>query len=275
MAPPRWAPPEIDTERASASRMYDYFLGGSHNFRIDREVAEKTRKHMPDLPELMQVNRAFLRRAVRHCVAAGIDQFLDLGSGIPTVGNVHEVAQQRNPAVRVVYVDADPVAIAHSRAILTGNIRATAIQADLRDPDSVLGHPELRRLLDLTRPVALLMVAVLHFVPDACAPAEVIGRFRAALAPGSRLVISHGSYGDSNRPEIAEAIEVYVRAGTPFLYRTREEITAFFEGFEPVDPGIVQLPLWRPERGDRVGEEARRFPGFAGVGRLRHPGSLR
>ena len=162
MERPSWAPEDIDLERPSVARVYDFYLGGSHNFAVDRELGRRVIETFPLLPKTLQENRAFLRRAVRFCVEAGIRQFLDIGSGIPTVGNVHEVAQQVDPTIKVVYVDIDPVAVAHSRAILKGNEYATAIRADFRQPEVILSHPELQRLIDLRQPVALLLVALLR-----------------------------------------------------------------------------------------------------------------
>src|SRR5438132_13046061 len=171
---PAWAPQDIDINLPSAARMYDYYLGGGHNFAADREVAERALAIMPEGRQLAQINRAFLRRAVRFCVAAGLRQFLDLGSGIPTLGNVHEVAQAASPLSKVVYVDIDPVAVAHSRALLESNDLATAVLEDLRKPESVLTNPAVRGLLDLKRPVALLMLSVLHFVQDEDDPAMIL-----------------------------------------------------------------------------------------------------
>ena len=162
MTRPAWAPQEVDIDRPSAARVYDYYLGGSHNFAVDREMARQAIADWPDLPQIMQGNRAFLRRAVRHCLAQGIDQFLDVGSGIPTAGNVHEVAQAENPAARVAYVDIDPVAVAHSRALLGDDPRTGVVHADFLDVDAVLDDPAARSVLDLDRPVALLVVALLH-----------------------------------------------------------------------------------------------------------------
>ncbi len=188
-----WAPQEVDIDRPSAARVYDYYLGGSHNFAVDREMAREAIADWPELPRIMQDNRAFMRRAVRLCVAAGIDQFLDVGSGIPTAGNVHEVAQAENPAARVVYVDIDPVAVAHARALLADDPRTGVVHADFLDVNAVLDAPDTRTVLDLDRPVALLAVALLHFVGDERRPGEALARYRDALVPGSHLVLSHAS----------------------------------------------------------------------------------
>jgi SAM-dependent methyltransferase len=179
----------IDLDRPSAARVYDFYLGGFHNFAADREMGRQAVQMWPDLPEIMRPNRGFLRRAVEFLVDARVRKFLDLGSGIPTVGNVHEVAQRRAPDTKVVYVDNDPVAVEHAQAILAGDDRTTVVHADLRDPDAVLGDPAIRALLDLSRPIAVLMVAVLHFVPDEDDPAGLVARFRDAVPAGSYLAL--------------------------------------------------------------------------------------
>jgi SAM-dependent methyltransferase len=266
MQRPPWAPQEIDLSRPSAARMYDYYLGGSHNFAIDRQAAEQAIGMWPDLPIIMQANRAFLRRAVRYLVTEGIDQFLDIGSGIPTVGNVHEVAQQANPESRVVYVDIDPVAVAHSHAILAGNPRAAVVQGDARDPGRLLAEPEVQRLIDLRRPVAVLMVALLHFIPDDEDAFRLVHRLRDAIAPGSYIAISHASF--EGRPTESEShTQLYARTSTPMMMRSHQDIERFFDGLHLVEPGVVYLPLWRPESPDEVDEHPERFTGFAGVAR--------
>ena len=197
MTRPSWAPPEIDLDRPSAARVYDFYLGGFHNFPADREMAREAIRMWPELPLMMQANRAFLRRAVRFAVGRGITQFLDIGSGIPTVGNSHEVAQQADPAARVVYVDIDPVAVAHSRAILGGDDRRpSCCRPTCAIRTAILADERVRGLLDLDRPVAMLLVALLHFVPDEDDPGRAD---RAASAtPWPRAVcwcISHASSG--------------------------------------------------------------------------------
>ncbi|KAA5838132.1 SAM-dependent methyltransferase [Saccharopolyspora hirsuta] len=257
----------IDLEKPNAARVYDYYLGGDHNFAVDRQMAEEAIAMWPDLPLIMQANRAFLRRAVEFCAERGIRQFLDLGSGIPTVGNVHEVAQQAAPGARVVYVDTDPVAVAYSRKLLRDNPDAAIVDADLRDPEQVLASPEVAELLDLSQPIALMMVAVLHFVPDADDPRKIIARYREAMAPGSFLVVSHASA--ESRPDVGPAhADLYrKRTTTPMTMRTRTEVAGFFDGFELVDPGVVFLQQWRPAAPAEVGENPERLPGLAGVGR--------
>lgn len=191
---PDWVPEDVDWRKPSPARVYDAQLGGAHNFEVDREVARQVAKVMPELPALLRANRSFLRRSVRFLIEAGVTQFLDLGSGIPTVGNVHEVAQAIDPACRVAYVDIDRVAVAHGRRLLAGNPNAVARRGDLRLPETVLADPAVRATLDFGRPVAMLMVAVLHFVADADRPAEIVRRLLAEAVPGSYLVLSHGTH---------------------------------------------------------------------------------
>lgn len=267
MERPDWAPEGIDIERPSASRIYDYWLGGTHNFAVDREVARGVTEAVPDTPLIMQANRGFLHRAVRFLVASDIRQFLDIGSGIPTLGNVHEVVQKTAPEGRVVYADHDPVAVAHSRHILAGNPHVAVIQEDLRRPEAILAHPDLTRLLDLTRPVALLLNAVLHFVADEQDPYRIVARLRDALAPGSYLVLSHGT-ADGMPPEASERwIELFKRTPSPARPRTYAEVRPFFDGFELLPPGLVWAPQWRPEHPDEVGEHPERSATYVGVGR--------
>ncbi|WP_372352229.1 SAM-dependent methyltransferase [Streptomyces sp. KL116D] len=269
MERPAWAPQGIDISVPSVSRIYDYYLGGSHNFEVDRDAARKAMEFMPGLPKIMQANRAFMRRAVRYAVDEGITQFLDIGSGIPTFGNVHEVAQQASPGARVVYVDHDPVAVAHSRAVLEGNTDTAVLTADLRKPRDVLSGVEVTQLLDLRRPVALLLVAVLHFVEDADDPYAAVAELGEALAPGSLLIVTHASYeGMHISTEQADgAVDVYRKdVRNPLIMRSPAEIGRFFEGYEVVEPGIVPMPVWRPQTAPED-EDPYTFAGYVGVGR--------
>ncbi|MFF9282661.1 SAM-dependent methyltransferase [Streptomyces griseosporeus] len=268
MERPAWAPRSIDISVPSVSRIYDYYLGGSHNFEVDREAARKALEFMPGLPKIMQANRAFMRRAVRFAIDEGITQFLDIGSGIPTFGNVHEIAQSARPGARVVYVDHDPVAVAHSQAVLAGNADADVVAADLRKPQDILSSPQVQRLIDLNRPVALLLVAILHFVEDEDDPYGAVAELRDALAPGSLLLLTHASYeGIPLPPGRAEgAVDVYKDIRNPLIMRSRDEIARFFEGYEMVEPGLVPMPRWRPETA-LEDEDPYAFSGFAGVGR--------
>ncbi len=267
MQRPNWAPDGIDIDRPSAARIYDYWLGGSHNFAIDREVARSVTAVVPDTAKIMQANRGFLHRAVRFLIDQGIEQFLDLGSGIPTLGNVHEVAHKANPAARVVYVDIDPVAVAHSRQILGANDTAVVIQEDLRHVAEILHHPVVRAMIDFERPVGLLMMAVMHFILDTDDPVGIVGRFRDALPTGSYLALSHGT-ADGMVPEAsARWLELFVRTPTPGTVRTRAEVERLFTGFDLVEPGLVWATQWRPEHPDEVGEQPERSAGYVGVGR--------
>jgi SAM-dependent methyltransferase len=260
-----WVPDEVDIERPSVARIYDYNLGGSHNFAADRRIAKQMNEVMPELPAIQRANRSFLYRAVRYLVDVGVRQLLDLGSGIPTVGNVHEIAERASPGTRVVYVDIDPVAVAHSRMMLEGNQNATAIQADLRQAEHILTSPEVRRLLDLDLPVAVLMVGVLHYFPDTEDPAGLVAAYRDALAPGSYLAVSHAST-EGAPPGIGKAIELFSRVGA-FHLRSRSEITRLFDGYQLVEPGVVYLTAWRPDWPEDVGDRPEWSGTYAGVGR--------
>ncbi|MFC3505076.1 SAM-dependent methyltransferase [Micromonospora krabiensis] len=268
MQMPDALPTEIDLTRPSAARVYDYFLGGAHNFEIDRQLAEQIAAMTPHLPATMRAGREFLRRAVRALLDAGIDQFLDIGSGIPTVGNVHEVAQGANPKARVVYVDIDPVAVAHSRELLAGNDLTTVIHADLREPERIL--TEARGLLDFGRPIGILLAGVVHFVPDADRPADLLATLRAAAAPGSHLVISHSTFEDQPQ-EMLDAQRLSARTATEISLRSRAEITGFFGDWTILEPGVVHMPLWRPDSPSDVDEHPERFGAFGGVARHDEP----
>lgn len=268
MQRPDWASADVDLERPSVARVYDYYLGGSHNFAVDREFAQQVMRAMPDMPRLARENRGFLRRAVRDLCQSGITQFIDLGSGIPTEGNVHEVAQAIDPDARVAYVDWDPVAVAHGRSILADNDRTAVVRADLRDPDTYLSDPRLRAVIDPARPTAVLLIAVLHFVPDEQGPIGLIARIAAALAPGSYIVISHASP-DRRQAELDSAAALYRQTASPVTTRSQAEITALFGDLELIEPGVVQTPLWRADFPDEVGSDAHDYPGFAGIARTR------
>jgi hypothetical protein len=264
---PDWAPEDVNIEVPSPARMYDALLGGTHNFAVDRQAAAQAVALVPDLPEVARSNRAFLRRAVRYLVGAGIGHFIDIGAGIPTVGSSHDVAQQADPRCRVAYVDIDPVAVTHARSILARDPNTIAIQGDLRAPDRLLADPRLRAFIDLDRPIGVLLVAVLHLLTDADDPHGVVAALREAIAPGSYLAISHLT--SAQRPDDAARLGAHAatRSGVPIIFRSREEITAFFDGLTVVDPGVVELPAWRPEAPDDVGEAVGRSLGLAGVGR--------
>jgi len=261
-------PVDIDPRRPSVARIYDYCLGGSHHFEVDREAAEQIITRAPQMVAAWRANRSFLRRAVRFCLQHGVDQFLDLGSGIPTVGNVHEIAQSANSQARVVYVDIDPVAVAHASTLLAGNPYATAVRADIANTDYLLKHPELRTMLDLSRPVAVLMVAVLHFVVDAEA---AVAAYRGAVPAGSMLAISHAT-SDESAPWWQEAQRAFassdvVPGGGAGYLRPAAEIARLFGEFALVPPGLVRLPRWRPDSAPAPGDDdPDLFPAYGGVG---------
>ena len=265
----RHGQPEVaDVEKPSAARIYDYLLGGSYNFEADRRVGEQTKEVYPGIVATMWANRAFLRRAVEYLVGAGVRQFLDVGSGIPTVGHVHEVAQAAAPDARVVYVDIDPVAVNLSREILSDNDRTAVIQEDVRAPERILDHPDLRSLIDLEQPVALLVVALFHFVPDRDDPKGLIARLSAPLVSGSYLVLSHATEdGIRDDTETAKAKEIYRSSGIDFTSRTRAQVTAMFAGFDLVEPGLVRVSQWRPDADTAVDDSPASSANYAGVGR--------
>lgn len=251
-----WVPVDADTTRASAARMYDYFLGGRHNFEVDRVRAEQVLAVAPMARVFPPQNRAFLRRAVNYMLGKGIRQFLDLGSGIPAVGSVHEIAQAGDPNCRVVYVDNEPVAVAHSELILDGNDNAAVIQADLTEPDQVLQHPVARNILSFEEPIGLLMCAVLHFVSDETNPARVVARYHDAMPAGSYLALSHGTSADYPE-QLSEVVAIYEETQNKIYYRTRAEVTAMVAGFEYlVWPGVVYMPEWRQDHGSEAVDPA-------------------
>ncbi|WP_344471840.1 SAM-dependent methyltransferase [Nonomuraea monospora] len=237
----------FDPKTPSVARLYDYYLGGKDHFPADREAAERVLEVAPELRAAARANRSFLGRAVRFLAASGIDQFLDIGTGLPARGNVHEVA----PSARVVYVDHDPVVLVHARALLAGQGETTVVRGDLREPAALLKDPDLLRALDLDRPVGVLLTAVLHYVADADDPEAIVATLRDALAPGSHLVLSHGT-SDARAAVVERATEVYLGADTPLTLRGRERIGRLFQGFELVRPGLVWLPEWRPEQADLI-----------------------
>jgi hypothetical protein len=232
----------------STARIYDYLLGGKDNYPADRAAAAEINRALPNVRTAFQWNRAFLGRAVRYLVAEqGIRQFLDVGTGLPTVGNVHEVAQQEAPDARVVYVDNDPVVLAHGRHLLHGVGNTTILEHDLRQPDEILNDPALRALLTFDEPVALLLVAILHFITDEDDPGSIIHKLLEPFPSGSHLVISHGTADAA--PEVNDAAEVYDQATSTAHVRSREHIMRLIDGLELVEPGIVWLPEWRPAPG--------------------------
>jgi hypothetical protein len=266
---PSWAPDDVDIETPSPARMYDYYLDGSHNFAADRLLAEENLRVWPDLGAICRANRAFLHRAVRTLALAGISQFLDLGSGIPSNGNVHEVAQSVNPEAATIYVDADPVAHAHGRLILNEARHTAILHADVREPAEILGHRLVAQHLDLSRPVAVVMNSVLPFVAEADDPTALVGAYSESTVPGSYLVLSHAT--DEYRPERAvRTTAIYQQASHSTTFRSRARIAEFFAGYELLEPGLVDVINWRPdpEKGpDRLGGDVTRYSLLGAVGR--------
>ncbi len=241
-----WVPPGIDTTKPSSSRTYDYLLGGAHNFQADRDAAEQAEKIMPGIRDVARLNRAFLGRVVRTLMNLGIRQFLDIGSGIPTVGNVHQIAGEIDPRCRVVYVDRDPIAVAHSKMLLRAHDNATIVHADFTDPGAIFADPDVRRL-DFTEPIGLLMVAMLHWIPDASDPHTLLAEYRRRVPPGSHLAISHMiSDQEGNRINTAVGTFNRARGQDQATTRTYEEVATMFGDFELIEPGLVGCALWRP-----------------------------
>jgi hypothetical protein len=252
----------------SPARMYDYYLGGKDHYPADREAAEKVIKSMPPgvIRGAARQNRAFLGRAVRYLAGeAGIRQFLDIGTGLPTMGSVHEIAKGIAPESRIVYVDNDPIVIAHGREMLQGVDQAVIVQHDLREPDKILADDELRQTLRLDQPVAVLLVAVLHFIRDAENPRGIIDRLLAPLPSGSHLVISHATA--DSFAEIRDAVQVYRRATSTMHDRDHDEIEALLTGLRLVEPGLVWLPQWRPDADTGLTDDPGRSLCYAAVAR--------
>jgi SAM-dependent methyltransferase len=251
-------PPGVDPAVPSIARAYDAFLGGKDNFAVDRDLVDATVKVLPEGRGAARANRAFLRRVVRYLVEeVGIEQFIDFGSGLPSQGNVHEVAHAVNPGVRVVYVDIDPMVLAHARALLAGG-NTTVITADVRQPDEILDHPKVRELIDFERPLGILLFAILHHINDHEAPGGIAARLREVMVPGSHLAISH-FYRPTEHPDEEERVLATEKLFNERLgtgrWRTREEILGFFGDLELVEPGLVQVRDWKP-----VPDEPDEFP---------------
>jgi hypothetical protein len=262
-----WITDETDQLKPSAARLYDYLLGGAHNFAVDRALAERIIAKTPEAPVAARLNRAFMRRVVLFMVNQGIRQFLDLGSGIPTVGNVHEIAQQADKRCRVVYVDYEDVAVAHGRLLLEDNDRAAMLAADATEPNAVLDAPETKRLIDFAEPVGLLAISLLHYVAPRQDPHGVMRRYRDALTAGSYLGISHGG-SDIDSWDVGSAVDQINRSSPDGAYlRTRAEVLDLLTGFELVEPGLVTTSQWRPDRPDEAAEYRKYDVIYGGVGR--------
>jgi hypothetical protein len=247
------APPGVDPNVPSPARMYDYSLGGTNNFAVDREAAERIRTVLPELTEGSWANRGFHQRAATWIAEQGIRQFIDIGSGLPTVGNTHEVVQKVHPGARVVYVDHDPAVRAHAAELLAGNRTATLLQADLRDPEKVLTSPAPRELIDFGEPAGLLMTWVMHFVPDSSDPWGLVKRYLDALAPGSYLALSHVTNDKVPHRTIEIINEIYSHTTENIYFRPKADIARFFGGlkivppYEGAGPAIAHVGLWGAE----------------------------
>ncbi|MFC1418721.1 SAM-dependent methyltransferase [Streptacidiphilus cavernicola] len=243
------APTDLRTEVPHPARVYDFLLGGKDHFAADREAGEAVMALGEGARQAVRANRAFLQRAVRTLAGLGIDQFLDIGTGIPTAGNTHQIAQAANPDAKVVYVDNDPIVLTHARALMSqvGQRSTRVLQADLRDPDKILAAPEVTETIDFSRPVGLLLVAVLHFLKDAENPGEIVSHLVQALPPGSHVVLSHVTGEALTDDEIAGVGRAYSKVPEGMNLRTREQVAAFLEGLELLEPGLVLCPQWRPD----------------------------
>ena len=259
-------PGGIDTSRPNVARIYDYLLRGKDNFAADREAAKRLIEAIHDVAGIARDNRSFLGRVVRFlAIEGGIRQFLDLGSGLPTQANVHELAQGVAPDARVVYVDDDPMVASHGRAQLASGGQVGMVLGDLRDPAGILRHPDVLSLLDLARPVAVLCTSTLHFIADEAEPHKIVAAYRDQLAPGSYLAITHGTMEDDPAGEIQAAEGIYRQASSQLHVRPLPDVLRFFEGFELVEPGLTWITEWRPEPG--TAPTGRQHSMRGGVGR--------
>ncbi|MFG1705026.1 SAM-dependent methyltransferase [Nonomuraea sp. M3C6] len=251
----------FDPNTPNLARMYDYMLGGKDNLTVDRAAIDRLVEHIPAAVPLARANRAFLQRAVRHLAGAGVRQFLDLGSGLPTQGNVHEVVREVSPDAKVVYVDHDPVVAAHARALLEEQGKVVFVQADLLRPAELLATPEVTDFLDLSEPVGVLLVSILHFIQDAADPAGMVKVLRDAVAPGSYLVLTHAVETLGREQAEESAKKVYRGSSTGGAAgRSLAEVRAFFGDFELVEPGLVHVADWRPDHPGVIGDEP--LPGY-------------
>ncbi|MBT2230172.1 SAM-dependent methyltransferase [Nonomuraea sp. NEAU-A123] len=235
----------------NVARLYDYYLGGKDHFPADRRAAERILRVAPEVRAAARANRAFLGRAVRFLAGLGVTQFLDIGTGLPTRDNVHEVAGAVAPESKVVYVDRDPVVLVHARALLAGSGQTTVVEGDLRDPHDIMKNPDVVAALDFDQPVGVLLVAIMHFIGEADDPLSIMTAIRESLAPGSYLVMSHGT-SDARAAVVSKGTEVYRRTDAPLTLRTRQRIEELLEGWELVEPGLTWLPQWRPEQADLI-----------------------
>lgn len=263
---PAWVPPEIDISKPSVARVYDVFLDGKDNYEIDRQAATMMATALPEIPLIARINRHVLARGVRHLVReAGVRQIIDIGSGLPTAGNIHQIAHAVDPDVTVVYVDNDPIVLAHGRALLAENERTTVIQADVRDADAIFAHDEVRARVDLDRPFAVLLGGVLHSLPASASPAAATAAIRAHLRPGCYFMITN--FTDTGDPLVDQFNKATIAAGFDIgKFSTTDELRSFFAGLELVEPGVVPATTWHPDdRPDPEAPSARIY--YAGMGR--------
>jgi hypothetical protein len=259
------APPGVDPSTPSTARLYDFYLGGTANFAADRAMAQQLYKAVPEVPEGAWANRGFHQRAALWMAERGIRQFVDLGAGLPTQGNTHEVVLKYAPDARVVYVDKDPMVNAHAAALLTGGESTAFVQADLRDPDAVLSNPELRKLIDFGDPVGLLITAVMHFVTDADHPHAIVARYVEALAPGSYLALSHLTLESKPRRAVEEGSELFNHIPEDVALRSKADIERFFDGLEIVPPyagappSVTFVGTWGAEDPDMADSDGSRW----------------
>ncbi|SEG92291.1 S-adenosyl methyltransferase [Actinacidiphila yanglinensis] len=260
---------EIDTGRPHPARMYDFYLGGKDNYDVDREAAQRVIDLFPDIVPMARGNREFMHRAVRYMADSGIRQIIDIGTGIPTSPNTHQIAHEVSPEVRVAYVDNDPIVATYAGAHLLGAGHTGFLLGDVRDPESILRHPTLSELIDFDQPVGLMLVAILHFIRDDEDPAGLVAAYRDALPAGSHLVLSHTT-GDFHQldGDAGEARDVYRDKGATatLTLRSHDQVRGFFDGFELVEPGLVQPPLWRPDGPVPTDEELAHVGFYGGVG---------
>jgi hypothetical protein len=247
---PSWAPEGADITVPNSARAYDYALGGFHNFQADRDFLDRLVQALPGIRADAVANRALLHRVIRWLIGQGIRQFLDIGSGVPTVGNVHEIAQELAPESRIVYVDIDPVAVAHGQAILAGNPRAWAIEGDLRRPADTVNHPDVLRVLDFSQPVAVILFLVVHYVADDDEARAIMAYLRDALVSGSYIAMTHASPYPGLEDEMETSRKLFDETPTPTIFRSYEQIADLLTGLELVEPGIVRIPDWRPDPDD-------------------------
>jgi S-adenosyl methyltransferase len=261
----------FDPSTPNVARMNDYLLGGKDNFAADREAAAKALELAPELLVLMREWRKFIRRVVRFLAESGVRQFIDIGTGLPAQENVHEIAQATAPGARVVYVDSDPVVCTHAQALLEDNKLTAGVQADIREPREIVNHPRLRTLIDIDQPVAILLLTVLHRIPDDDVAERVISELRAAMVPGSYLAIQHAV--SDICPDVTKTLASFYQDERAITgrrraqnTRTKAQVERFFDGLELVDPGVVYLPAWRPDPGETI-EDPESIWLVGGVGR--------